>query len=79
LESCAYGASAYASSAASHAAYSEIDCVHQTGWFCAHSLLGASFYDDVAVENPTEVWNFAAAAMNAAIELDNTEIGIVPV
>lgn len=79
LESCAYRASAYASSAAFYATLPEIDPVHQTGWFCASALLGASFHGDVAVENPAEVWNFAAAAINTAIELrdaeDSTELG----
>lgn len=78
FESCAYGSSAHASSAAFYADLPEIDSVHQTGWFCAAALLAASFYDDVAVENPNEVWNFAATAINTAIVLHDLEAGAVP-
>lgn len=77
LANCAYGASAHASTAAFYAAHRDIDVVTQTGYFCARALLDASFYDDVAVENPDEVWNFAAAAMNTAIELHDAEAGAV--
>lgn len=78
LESCAYGASAHASTAAFYTTLPEIDCVHQTGYFCARALLDASFYDDIAVENPAEVWNFAAAAINMAIGLRDAKAGDEP-
>lgn len=77
LESCAYGTSAHASTAAFYATLPEIDCVHQTGWFCAQALLHASFCDDVAVENPADIWNFAAATINAAIGLRDADAGEV--
>lgn len=78
LHSCAYGASAHASTAAFYTTRPEIDCVHQTGYFCARALLDASFYDDIAVENPAEVWNFAAAAINMAIGLRDAKAGDEP-
>lgn len=75
LHSCAYGASAHASTSKFYAHLPEIDSVHQTGYFCARALLDASFYDDVAVDNPAEVWNFAAASINMATGLYDAEAG----
>jgi len=69
LEMCAYGASGHASSAVFYATSSEVDVVHQTGWFCGAALLAASFYDDAAVENPADVWDFAERAINAAMAI----------
>lgn len=70
LESCAYGASAHASTTAFYATRREIDSVHQTGYYCARALIDASFCDDEVIDpDPTWAWNIAALAINAAIGL----------
>lgn len=67
LESCAYGACAHASTTEFYARCDDMGAVFDTGPSCARALLAASFYDDDLVAE--DVWNFAARAINAAINL----------
>jgi len=70
LAGLAYGASAHAATAAFYAGCEDIETVVMAGEFCARALIGGFFYDDdIDIADAVWVWEFAAGAMNAAIEL----------
>lgn len=71
LENCAYGACTHASRAEFYARYDDMGLVFDTGRVCARALLTASFYDDDIVSE--DVWDFAARAINAAIDLRRSD------
>jgi hypothetical protein len=67
--SLAYGASAHASTCAFYAGHEDIAVVVETGHYCARALLAGSFYDDeIDAAGATWTWNFAAMAINAALD-----------
>lgn len=74
LASFAYGASAYASTAAFYAGHEDIEVAIQTGHYCACALLKGFSYEDTSQADAAQVWAFAVQAINAAVALETGEI-----